>query len=120
MAPDESNDYGFEHAEQAAQFVLSRTGLHPTIAVILGSGLGRFADELREPVRIPYRTIPHFPVSSVVGHAGELVVGTLGKVPLAVMSGRVHLYEGYSVKQVAFPVRVLGRLGTRAMVLTNA
>ena len=114
-SPDE-----FSRADEAAHFVLSRTSLRPRIAVVLGSGLGGFADELRDAVSIPYTDIPHFPTSTAEGHAGRLVVGKLEGISLAVMQGRVHLYEGHSPQQVAFPVRVLGRMGVRALVLTNA
>ena len=110
----------FLHAERAAQFVLQRTSLRPRVAVVLGSGLGGFGNQLADAVRIPYAEIPHFPRSTEAGHAGILVVGTLDTIPLAVMEGRVHLYEGYAVQEVVFPVRVLGRMGVRAVVLTNA
>jgi purine-nucleoside phosphorylase len=87
---------------------------------VLGSGLGAFADTLERPTRIPFKEIPHFPASTAVGHKGELVIGTAHGVPVAVMAGRVHYYEGYSLQQVVFPVRVLGRLGVRILILTNA
>ncbi len=110
----------FTAATRAAKFIQSRTKLHPKIALVLGSGLGAFADELASPTRIPYPKIPGFPRSTVVGHAGQLVIGKLGDVPVAVMQGRVHLYEGYSPQEVAFPIRVLGRLGIHSAILTNA
>jgi purine-nucleoside phosphorylase len=110
----------FPRAEEAAQFVLARTALRPRIAVVLGSGLGGFADEVRDAVRISYQEIPHFPISTAVGHAGRLVIGNLAETPLAVMQGRVHLYEGYSPRQVVFPVRALARMGTQAVILTCA
>lgn len=110
----------FPRAESAAAFVLSQTKLRPQIGLVLGSGLGAFADELTKAVRIPYAQIPSFPRSTAIGHAGKLVVGKAGDVPVAVMQGRVHLYEGYSASEVAFPVRVLGRIGVRAVILTNA
>lgn len=110
----------FSRVERAAKFILSKTKLRPRIAVVLGSGLGGFADELNQPTRIPYEDIPNFPRSTAIGHAGRLVIGTLGTLPLAVMQGRVHLYEGYTPEQVVFPIRVLGRMGVRAAVLTNA
>lgn len=110
----------FSRATRAAKFIQSRTKLRPKIALVLGSGLGAFADELSSAKRIPYSTIPGFPQSTVVGHAGQLVIGKLAELPVAVMQGRVHLYEGYSAKEVTFPMRVLGRLGIRAAILTNA
>src|ERR1700719_1670142 len=90
-------------AESAAGFVLSQTDLGPRIGLVLGSGLGGFADDLSEAVRIPYADIPTFPRSTAIGHAGQLVIGNSGAVPVAVMQGRVHLYEGYSAAEVAFP-----------------
>jgi purine-nucleoside phosphorylase len=110
----------FARAEEAAKFVLEQTSLRPRVGVVLGSGLGSFADELRDAVIISYDSIPHFPKTSAIGHAGRLVIGALDGLPLAVMQGRPHLYEGYSVKQVTFPVQVLARMGVRALVLTNA
>jgi purine-nucleoside phosphorylase len=110
----------FSRTEEAAQFVLARGSLRPRIAVVLGSGLGRFADELHVATSLRYEDIPHFPKSTAIGHMGQLVIGSLGDLPLAVMQGRVHLYEGYSAQEVAFPVRVLARMGIRAIVLTNA
>lgn len=116
--PDPGDD--FSRAEAAAQFLLSQSSLRPRIGLVLGSGLGSFAEELSEALRIPYTTIPFFPRSTAIGHAGQMVIGYLGRIPLAVMQGRVHLYEGYSARQVAFPVRVLARVGIQALVLTNA
>jgi purine-nucleoside phosphorylase len=110
----------FERAEEAARFVLSRTKLRPQIALVLGSGLGAFADELAHAVRVPYGKIPHYPMPSAEGHAGQLVVGKIGRVPIAAMQGRVHLYEGLTAEQVTFPMRVFGRMGIRAAILTNA
>lgn len=100
--------------------MLARTRLRPRIGVVLGSGLGEFADALRDPAVLPYKEIPHFSRSTATGHAGRLVIGELDHLPLAVMQGRPHLYEGYSASQVVFPVRVLARMGARALVLTNA
>jgi purine-nucleoside phosphorylase len=110
----------FSRAQQAAKFILERTSLRPRIGVVLGSGLGGFAEELCEGSRICYGDIPFFPVSTAIGHAGAMVIGTLDQLPLAVMQGRAHLYEGWSAREVAFPVRVLARMGVRALVLTNA
>jgi purine-nucleoside phosphorylase len=110
----------FTRAESAAKFLESQSGLFPRIGIVLGSGLGAFADQLTDETRIPYENIPFFPRSTAVGHAGQMVIGKVGDVPVAVMQGRVHLYEGYSAQEVAFPVRVLGLMGIHALVLTNA
>jgi purine-nucleoside phosphorylase len=110
----------FERAEEAAQYVLARTPLRPHIALVLGSGLGGFADELTGAVAIPYADIPHYPTTSAEGHAGRLVIGQVGEVAVAAMQGRVHLYEGHACKDVVFPMRVFGRMGVRAAILTNA
>jgi purine-nucleoside phosphorylase len=110
----------FTHAESAAQLILTRTPLRPRIALVLGSGLGGFADSLTNAARIPYSEIPAFPRSTAIGHAGQMVIGNAGGVPVAAMQGRVHLYEGYSAQQVTFPIRVFGRMGIKAVILTNA
>ena len=110
----------FARADSAAQHILWRCSLRPLIGLVLGSGLGGFADELENSTRIAYEDIPHFPRSTAIGHAGNLVLGTLASIPLAAMQGRVHLYEGYSAQQVAFPIRVFFRMGIKAVVLTNA
>jgi len=110
----------FTLAETAAQFILQRTPLRPRIGLVLGSGLGSFADSLTDAAKIPFHEIPAFPRSTAIGHAGQMVIGNAGSVPVAVMQGRVHLYEGYSPQEVAFPMRVFGRMGIRAVILTNA
>jgi len=110
----------FDRAEAAAQFIFSKTSLRPKIALVLGSGLGAFADEFSSSTKIPYAEIPHFPRSTAIGHAGQLVLGTVSEIPVAGMQGRVHLYEGYSIHEVAFPIRVFARMGVRAVILTNA
>jgi purine-nucleoside phosphorylase len=110
----------FTLAEAAAQSILQRTPLRPKIGLVLGSGLGGFADSLTDSSRIPYTEIPAFPRSTAIGHAGQMVIGKSGAIPVAAMQGRVHLYEGYSAHEVAFPMRVFGRLGIRAVILTNA
>jgi len=110
----------FALADAAANLILKRTALRPQIALVLGSGLGGFADSLSDAVRIPYADIPAFPRSTAIGHAGQLVIGNAGGVPVAAMQGRVHLYEGYSAQEVSFPIRVFGRMGIRAVILTNA
>jgi purine-nucleoside phosphorylase len=114
-----SNDL-YDVAEAAARLILGRTPLRPRIGLVLGSGLGGFADSLTDATRIPYTKIPAFPRSTAIGHAGQMVIGKSGAVPVAVMQGRAHLYEGYSAPQVAFPMRVFGRMGIRAVILTNA
>jgi purine-nucleoside phosphorylase len=113
-------DNQYTLAETAAQSVLQRTSLRPQIGLVLGSGLGGFADSLAGATRIPYAEIPAFPRSTAIGHAGQMVIGKAGAVPVAVMQGRVHLYEGYSAHEVAFPMRVFARMGIRAVILTNA
>src|SRR2546426_8966475 len=110
----------FARAERAAKFILSKTRLRPRVGLVLGSGLGAFADEFSDAARIPYEKIPHFPRSTAIGHAGKLVVGKVDGVAVAGMQGRVHLYEGYSAKEAAFPMRVMARMGIRAVILTNA
>ena len=110
----------FLRAERAAKFILGKTKLRPRIALVLGSGLGDFADDFTNAARIPYAKIPNFPQSTAIGHAGRLVIGNVGDIPVAGMQGRVHLYEGYSAKEVAFPIRVFARMGIKAMIVTNA
>jgi len=110
----------FLGAEEAAKFILRKSKLKPKIGLVLGSGLGAFADEFANAVKIPYAKIPHFPHPTAIGHAGQLVVGKVEGVEVAGMQGRVHLYEGYSPKDVTFPMRVFARMGVQAVVLTNA
>jgi purine-nucleoside phosphorylase len=110
----------FDLAEAAAQVLRQRTVLRPQIGLVLGSGLGAFAETLQEATGVPYSEIPSFPRSTAIGHAGRIVLGKTGNVPVAAMQGRVHLYEGYTPEEVVFPIRVLGRMGVRAVVLTNA
>ena len=105
---------------EAASSLRGRLQVHPRVGIILGSGLGPLADEVVEPVVVPYAEIPHFAVSTVPGHSGQLVSGSLEGVPVAVMRGRVHYYEGYSLQQVTFPVRTLRRLGAEVLIITNA
>ena len=101
-------------------YLKGRTAREPHIAVVLGSGLGAFADELSDPIAIPYSDIPGWPASTAAGHAGKLVFGKLGDLDVAVMAGRAHLYEGYTPSQVTMGVRVLRGLGVRSVVFTNA
>ncbi len=111
----------YDRVVEAAALLKSKLGfLEPRIGIVLGSGLGAVADAVAGPVIVPYREIPHFPQSTVEGHSGRIVAGTLGGAPVFVMQGRVHFYEGYSPREVTFPMRVLGALGVRAVVLTNA
>ena len=110
----------YERAAEAVRFIVARTPHKPKVGLVLGSGLGAFADELAEAVVIPYESTPHFPRSTAEGHPGRLVVGKSGSVPVVVLQGRVHYYEGYTIQQVVFPVRVMGLLGVRVLVLTNA
>jgi purine-nucleoside phosphorylase len=110
----------FTLAETAAQHILGKTNVRPKIGLVLGSGLGSFADSLTDATHIPFAEIPAFPRSTAIGHAGQLVIGTAGATPVAVMQGRVHLYEGYSAQEVVFPMRVFARMGVRAVILTNA
>ena len=110
----------FLQSDKAAKFILSKTKLRPKIALVLGSGLGAFADEFESATKIPYAKIQHFPRSTAIGHAGQLVLGKIDGIPVAGMQGRVHLYEGYSAKQVAFPIRVFQRMGVKALIVTNA
>lgn len=110
------------HVQEAAHFIQSKIKVRPSIAVVLGSGLGSFADDMNDndAVRIPYSEIPHFARSTAIGHAGRLVIGTVNQVPLVTMQGRFHLYEGYTAETVAFPIRVFARMGVSAVILTNA
>jgi purine-nucleoside phosphorylase len=109
-----------ERLTQAVGLIQGRSALRPSIGLVLGSGLGAFAKTLESAVRIPYAEIPHFPRSTVSGHQGELVIGTSGGVSVAVLAGRSHYYEGHSLADVVFPVRVLAHAGIRSLVLTNA
>lgn len=110
----------FSLVEFTAKFISSKSPTKPLVAIVLGSGLGGFADEMTDAVRISYNDIPHFAKSTAIGHAGQLVLGKIGEWPVVVMQGRVHLYEGYPVQSVVFPMRVFARMGVRATVLTNA
>jgi purine-nucleoside phosphorylase len=109
-----------ERVTEAAQAVRALGTIQPRVAMILGSGLGELADEIDSPVTVPFAHIPNFPVSTVKGHAGHLVIGTLQDTPVAAMRGRVHFYEGYSLRDVTFPVRVMRRLGAEILIVTNA
>lgn len=110
----------YANIQEATEAIRRISPTIPKVGVVLGSGLGAFAERVSSRQVIPYRNIPHFPVSGVAGHAGELVVGLLDNVPCAVMSGRVHYYEGYDMAQVTFPMRVLAALGVESVLMTNA
>jgi len=110
----------FDQVEAAAAAVRSRCGSLPQTAIVLGSGLGDFADVLTDAVSMPYEDLPHWPASKVVGHAGRLVVGAVAGKRIAVLAGRAHFYEGHSLERVVFATRVMGRLGVRQITLTNA
>ena len=109
-----------EQVREAASFLAGRSRQRPSLGLVLGSGLGAFARELQGAERLPYTDIPHFPASTVEGHAGELLIGSHEGVPLVIMVGRVHAYEGYTAQQVAFPARVLSSFGVKTLVVTNA
>jgi purine-nucleoside phosphorylase len=110
----------YERAEHATRVIRSRISVEPRIALVLGSGLGGFADDFEEAVVIPYEDIPGFVRSTAQGHAGRLVVGKIDSVPVLAMQGRVHYYEGYSLEEVTFAVRTFGLLEVKTLVLTNA
>jgi purine-nucleoside phosphorylase len=110
----------FSRADEAAVYVRERVAVTPRIAIVLGSGLGSFADRIENATAIAYSEIPHFPRPTVEGHSGRLVTGTVGETAVAVMQGRVHAYEGYAPEEVTFPVRMLGRLGIGTLIVTNA
>lgn len=110
----------YERAEHATRVIRSRISVEPRIALVLGSGLGSFADDFEESVAIPYEEIPGFVRSTAQGHVGRLVIGKIDSVPVLAMQGRVHYYEGYSLEEVTFPIRTFGLLGVKTLVLTNA
>jgi purine-nucleoside phosphorylase len=106
--------------EKAVKFIHKHSEIVPEVAIVLGSGLGNLSSHMSEDAKIPFGDIPNFPSSGVEGHAGELVLGKVGSKPVAVMNGRVHYYEGYTMQQVTFPMRVLRALGARKLILTCA
>jgi purine-nucleoside phosphorylase len=110
----------YEKAKETAEFIRSKYDKEIKAALVLGSGLGGFADELENAVKIPYEEVPHFKKSTVEGHAGQLVLGEVSGVSVAVQQGRFHFYEGYEMSKVIFPVRVFGILGIKSLILTNA
>src|SRR5579864_5820627 len=110
----------YEQIEEAVQAIRAHSAVQPAVALILGSGLGDIATEIRDATAIPYGEIPHFVHSTVVGHAGRLLLGTLEDVPVVVMQGRFHLYEGYPLAVLTLPVRVMHRLGAQTLIVSNA
>lgn len=120
MISDNSASNYFAQALAAAEYIRSLTSTRPRIGIILGSGLGRFAEQVDDATIIPYATIPHFPQVTVEGHSGSLILGHFAGQPVAILQGRVHAYEGYSMAEVTFPTRVLGLLGCRTLIVTNA
>ncbi len=110
----------YEKIQAAANYLKGQTNTKPRIGLILGSGLGVLAEEIQAPVKTPYEEIPDFPVSTVEGHAGQLVFGNLNGVEVVAMQGRFHYYEGYHFEQVTFPVRVMKELGVETLIVTNA
>ncbi len=120
MSAEPSSSSLYERAEKAARMIRARANAEVSVAIVLGSGLGAFAEELTEAITIPYEEIPGFARATVEGHAGSLVIGKAGGVTVAAMQGRFHFYEGYSLEEVTFPIRVLKLLGVRTLVLTNA
>ena len=109
-----------DQVRAAAEAVVGRAPRAPRVGLILGSGLGELADEIQSAVTVPFRDIPHFPIATVAGHAGELVIGELQGAPVVAMRGRVHFYEGYDLREITFPVRVMRRLGADLLIVTNA
>src|SRR2546430_7622617 len=120
MATELSPSKLYERAEKAARLIRARTDANVSVAIVLGSGLGAFADELTDSTSIRYDEIPSFARATVEGHAGRLVIGKTNNVTVAAMQGRFHFYEGYSLEEVTFPIRVLKLLGVNTLMLTNA
>jgi purine-nucleoside phosphorylase len=114
------SEFTLAQYDESAAFIRARTRHQPAIGLVLGSGLGPLAEQIEEADRLPYAEIPHFPTSTVPGHSGRLVIGTLAGAQVCVMQGRFHFYEGYSQTQVTLPIRVMQRLGIRTLILTNA
>lgn len=115
-----SAPFGAEAARRAASAIASKIGIKPRVGLILGSGLGGIAGLIENPVKIPYRDVPGFPAATVVGHAGELIGGTLSGVAVVALSGRFHMYEGHDVSLAAFPARVMHALGVTTLIVSNA
>lgn len=120
FGPAMPSTFTLEQYDETVDFIRQRTRHVPTVGLVLGSGLGQLAGQIEQADDIPYAELPHFPASTVAGHAGRLVVGLLAGVPVCAMQGRFHFYEGYSLAQVTLPIRVMARLGVRTLILTNA
>jgi len=112
--------FRIEQIDETARAIQDRTSSRPRVGIILGSGLNALAESVQKPEIVPFQDLPHFPVSTVQGHAGRLVIGELEGQPVFVMQGRIHFYEGYSMSQVTLPVRVMQRLGIDTLIVTNA
>ena len=110
----------YDRIEQTAAHIRARCGALPDTAVVLGSGLGDFADQLADSIATPYSDLPNWPPSTVIGHSGRLVIGSLGRRRVAALAGRAHVYEGHDLATVVFPIRVMARLGVKQAILTNA
>ena len=109
-----------QNIKESANFIIQKTNFNPEIGIILGTGLGELVSEIEIQYSIPYNEIPHFPLSTVEGHSGRLILGTLGGKNVVAMQGRFHFYEGYSMEKVTFPVRVMKFLGIKNLILSNA
>ena len=120
MLEDSTSLTVYERVEHAARTIRARSSEEVRVALVLGSGLGAFADDLEDPVIIPYEEIPGFARPTVEGHMGRLVLGKIEGVPVAAMQGRFHYYEGYAFEEVIFPIRTLSLLGAKSLILTNA
>lgn len=112
--------FALEQYDESAQFILAAASVRPRVGMVLGSGLGSLAEGVGNATIVPFADIPYFPASTVPGHTGQMVLGTVSGVPVCVMQGRVHYYEGYSLQQVTFPIRVMQRMGVRTLILSNA
>jgi purine-nucleoside phosphorylase len=119
-SPQFVSQFTVRQYDETADAILGQTAHRPVVGLILGSGLSAFAEAVEDATILPYAELPHFPVSTVAGHAGRLVIGTLAGLTVCVMQGRFHAYEGYSLQQTTFPVRVMQRMGIRTLILTNA
>ncbi|HZD56457.1 MAG TPA: purine-nucleoside phosphorylase, partial [Anaerolineales bacterium] len=115
-----SDYFALEEIDRITGLIREQVKIQPRTGIILGSGLGSLAESLDEPVKFSYSQLPSWPVSTVEGHAGRLVIGELEDHPVVIMQGRIHYYEGYSMAQIGLPIRVLSRLGIKILIITNA